>query len=62
MVDMYENCTCKCLNYYSVFIPATIAKPCFSNTGAYVVTPFKIIINVYHTVKNIGGKKLWQIW
>ena len=47
MVDAYENCTCKCLNYYSIFIAITIGKPCFKSIkaiiGAHVVTPFKII-------------------
>ena len=44
MVDMYENSTYKCLNYYSVFIAITIGKPYTKAiTGAYVVTPFKII-------------------
>ena len=31
MVDMYENCTCKCLNYYSVFNSVTVIKPCFKS-------------------------------
>ena len=47
MVDMYENCTCKCLNYNSVFIAITIGTPCFKSiktiTGAYVVMSLKII-------------------
>ena len=46
MVDMHENRTCKRLKYYGVFIPATIAKPCFKSIqyiGAYVVMQFKII-------------------
>ena len=47
MVDTYENCTYKCLNYYSVFIAITIGKPCFKSIktiiSAYVVMPFKII-------------------
>ena len=47
MVDTYENCTYKCLNYYNVFIAITIGKPRFKSlkavTGAYVLMPFKII-------------------
>ena len=50
MVDMHENCTCRCLNCCTIFIPVTIGKPCFkcnyfiANIGAYVIAPF-IIIN-----------------
>ena len=44
---MYENCTYKCVNYYSIVIANTIGKPCFKSIkaiiGAYVVMPFKII-------------------
>ena len=42
---MYENCTCKCLNCYSVFIPVTLVSHVLnqSSTGACVLMPFKII-------------------
>ena len=47
MVDMYANCTYRCLNYYNVFIAIKIGKSCFKSlkatTGAYVVMPFTII-------------------
>ena len=54
MVDMHDNCTYKCLNYYSVIIAIIIGKPCFKSIkaiiGAYVVTPFKIINEQQHNV------------
>ena len=50
MVDTYENCTYKCLNYFIIFIAITIGKPCFKSIkailGAYVVTPFKMYSNI----------------
>ena len=63
-IDTYENCTCKCLNYYSVFIAITIGKPCFKSIkaiiGAYVVTPFKILmysnITCSRNIVSQGGK------
>ena len=42
---MYENCTCKCLNCYSVSFLLQLVSQVLnqSSTGACVVTPFKII-------------------